>query len=457
MQPNQSPSTSTRRYFGTDGVRGVAGTDPMTVTFALRLGVAAAESLKASGTPKPTVVIGTDTRRSGPMLMHALAAGLSSRGADVTLAGVIPTPGVSYLTRHLGADAGVVVSASHNPFEDNGIKFFSAAGEKLSDEAEAGIEARLDEPLGTLKPVTGAAIGTSRRHKRQGNEYAEFLLQNAPYLDGLRVGLDCANGSSYLIAPEVFKKLGARLDVINARPDGDNINVASGSTHPQALQARVVAAGLDVGVTFDGDADRALLVDRRGRLVTGDHMLAICAVVRGEKKVVATLMSNGGTEQYLRERGVALLRTQVGDRYVFEALRREGLTLGGEQSGHLLFLDKAPTGDGLLSALQTLAAVRKSGRPLEMWVDDIPVYPQTLLNVRVTPEAKAQLAEHEEVRAAVREAETRLTEGRINLRPSGTEALVRVMVEGPDRALVDTVAKEVAAVIERVAGAESGA
>ena len=431
----------------------------MTATFALRLGVAAAESLKAFGTSRPAVVIGTDTRRSGPMLMHALAAGLTSRGADVTLAGVIPTPGVSYLTRHLGADAGVVVSASHNPFEDNGIKFFSAAGEKLSDEAEAGIEARLDEglELDTLEPVTGAAIGTSRRHEKQEDEYAEFLLQNAPYLDGLRVGLDCANGSSYLIAPEVFKKLGARLDVINARPDGDNINVESGSTHPQALQARVVAAGLDVGVTFDGDADRALLVDRRGRLITGDHMLAICAVVRGEKRVVATLMSNGGTEHYLKEQGVALLRTQVGDRYVFEALRREGLTLGGEQSGHLLFLDKAPTGDGLLSALQTLAAVRRSGRSLEAWVDSIPVYPQTLLNVRVTPQTKAQLAEHEEVQAALREAETRLGEGRINLRPSGTEALVRVMVEGPDRERVETIAKEVAVVIERVAGAEKSA
>ena len=458
MRPDQPFSTSTRRYFGTDGVRGVAGTEPMTATFALRLGVAAAESLKASGVARPKLVVGTDTRRSGPMLMHALAAGLTSRGADVTLAGVIPTPGVSYLTRHLGADAGVVVSASHNPFEDNGIKFFGAAGEKLSDEAEARIEARLDEihdenGVG-LESVTGAAIGTSHRHKRQGNEYAEFLLRNAPYLDGLRVGLDCANGSSYLTAPEVFKKLGARLDVINARPDGDNINVESGSTHPQALQARVVAAGLDVGVTFDGDADRALLVDRRGRLVTGDHMLAICAVVRGEKRVVATLMSNGGTEHYLREQGVALLRTQVGDRYVFEALRREGLTLGGEQSGHLLFLDKAPTGDGLLSALQTLAAVRKSGRSLEAWVDSIPVYPQTLLNVRVTPQTKAQLAEHEEVQAALREAETRLGEGRINLRPSGTEALVRVMVEGPDRERVETIAKEVAAVIERVAGAE---
>ena len=423
----------------------------MTAAFALRLGVAAAESLKAAGVAKPTLVIGTDTRRSGPMLMHALAAGLCSRGADVVLAGVIPTPGVSYLTRHLNADAGVVVSASHNPFEDNGIKFFNAEGEKLSDEAEARVEAWLENP-DKLEPVTGAAIGTSSRYEGQGNDYAEFLLQNAPYLDGLRVGLDCANGSSAHIAPKIFKKLGARLDVMNAQPDGDNINVESGSTHPEALQARVVAAGLDVGVTFDGDADRALLVDRRGRLVTGDHMLAICAVVRGERTVVATIMSNGGTERYLKARGITLLRTQVGDRYVFEALRREGLTLGGEQSGHLLFLDKAPTGDGLLSALQTLAAVQKSGRALEDWLDDIPVYPQTLLNVRVTPDLKAHLAEHEEVQAALREAEARLQGGRINLRPSGTEALVRVMVEGPDEKLVKAVAGDIAAVIERVAG-----
>ncbi len=425
----------------------------MTAAFAFQLGVAAAESLKAAGVAKPTFVIGMDTRRSGPMLMHALAAGLCSRGADVTLAGVIPTPGVSYLTRHLRADAGVVVSASHNPFEDNGIKFFNAAGEKLSDEAEARIEAWLGEDNGvngTLEPVTGAAIGAVRRYE-QGDDYAKFLLADAPPLDGLRVGLDCANGSSFSIAPEIFKKLGARLDVMNAQPDGDNINVKSGSTHPEALQARVVAAGLDVGVTFDGDADRALLVDRRGRLVTGDHMLAICAVVRGERAVVATLMSNGGTERYLKERGVTLLRTKVGDRYVFEALRREGLTLGGEQSGHLLFLDKAPTGDGLLSALQTIAAVRKSGRALEDWLDDIPVYPQTLLNVRVTPDLKAHLAEHEEVQAALREAQARLQGGRINLRPSGTEALVRVMVEGPNEKLVKAVAGDVAAVIERVA------
>ena len=427
----------------------------MTAAFALQLGVAAAEGLKAAGVAKPTLVIGMDTRRSGPMLVHALAAGLCSRGADVTLAGVIPTPGVSYLTRHLNADAGVVVSASHNPFEDNGIKFFNAEGEKLSDEAEARVEAWLENP-DKLEPVTGAAIGTSSRYEGR-DDYAEFLLQNAPYLDGLRVGLDCANGSSSHLAPEIFKKLGARLDVMNAQPDGDNINVKSGSTHPEALQARVVAADLDVGVTFDGDADRALLVDRRGRLVTGDHMLAICAVVRGERTVVATIMSNGGTEHYLKERGITLLRTKVGDRYVFEALRREGLTLGGEQSGHLLFLDKAPTGDGLLSALQTLAAVRKSGRALEDWLDDIPVYPQTLRNVRVTPDLKAHLAEHEEVQAALREAEARLQGGRINLRPSGTEALVRVMVEGPNEKLVKAVAGDVAAVIERVAGRASSA
>ena len=445
-----SPTPATRRFFGTDGVRGVAGTEPMTAAFALRLGVAAAESLKAAGVATPAFVVGMDTRRSGPMLTHALAAGLCSRGADVTLAGVIPTPGVSHLTRHLRADAGVVVSASHNPFEDNGIKFFNAAGEKLSDEAEARIEARLGESS-ELEPVTGAAIGASRRFEG-GENYTQFLLQNAPRLDGLRVGLDCANGASFSVAPEIFERLGARLDLMNAEPDGNNINAKSGSTHPEALQARVVAAGLDVGVTFDGDADRALLVDRRGRLVTGDHMLAICAVVRSEKTVVATLMSNGGVENYLKEQGVTLLRTKVGDRYVFEALRRHGLTLGGEQSGHLLFLDKAPTGDGLLSALQTLAAVRESGRALEVWLDDIPVYPQTLRNVRVTPDLKAQLAEHEEVRAALREAEAELRGGRINLRPSGTEPLVRVMVEGPDRETVEAIAGRVAAVIERVAG-----
>ncbi len=442
---------SARQYFGTDGIRGIAGEEPMTAAFAFRLGMATAEGLKQAGLKKPRLVIGMDTRRSGPMLAHAVSAGLSSRGADVVYLGVIPTPGVSYLCRHLGADAGVVISASHNPFNDNGIKFFNAQGEKLSDQLESKIEGFLaDGVISGLPPVVGTAIGSSQRYRRNSDDYYKFLLDNAPYLDGLRVGLDCANGASYEIAPRVFQQIGARLDVINAKPDGSNINLNCGSTHPETLQKRVLEQGLDVGITFDGDADRALLVDKKGRLVTGDHMLAICGVNRQESAIVATVMTNLGLEHYLANKGIDLIRTDVGDRYVHETLSSKNLSLGGEQSGHLLFLDKAPTGDGILSALQTLAAVRQSGKALEDWIDEIPMYPQTLLNVPVAAGAKFNIVEHDDVRLALKDAEVKLAgKGRINLRPSGTEPLVRVMVEGPEQEMIEAIAKDVAAVVEK--------
>jgi phosphoglucosamine mutase len=437
-----------RKYFGTDGIRGVAGQHPMTAEFAYKVGVGATEALKANGVSKPVFAIGTDTRRSGQMLAQALSAGMMARGATVTFLGILPTPGVSYLTRTLKADAGVVISASHNPYEDNGIKFFNNKGEKLSDEVEKTIEDWLEHPH-DLPSVTGKDIGDSQRYRRNSNDYMKFLLSQAPYLDGMRVGIDCANGAAYELGPKIFKQIGAKLDVINTRPDGLNINVDCGSTHPQAMQSRVKALELDVGVTFDGDADRALLIDKKGRLVTGDHILAICAAARGEKTIVATLMSNLGVENYLLQRGVKMLRTQVGDRYVYEALNQNNLTLGGEQSGHVLFLDKAPTGDGLLTALQTLAAVRKSGKALELWMDEIPLYPQTLLNVKVSADKKKTLQDHPKVIEAVKQAEATLgSKGRINLRPSGTEALIRVMVEGPDQAQIEQLAKAVAAVVE---------
>lgn len=437
-----------RKYFGTDGIRGVAGQHPMTAEFAYKVGVGATEALKANGVDKPVFAIGTDTRRSGQMLAQALSAGMMARGGSVTFLGILPTPGVSFLTRALGADAGVVISASHNPYEDNGIKFFNSKGEKLSDEVEKTIEDWLEHPH-EFPAVTGADIGTSQRYRRNSNDYMKFLLSHAPYLDGLKVGIDCANGAAYDLAPKIFKQIGAKLDVLNANPDGLNINVACGSTHPQAMQARVKVLELDVGVTFDGDADRALLIDKKGRLVTGDHILAICAAARGEKTIVATLMSNLGVENYLLQRGVKMLRTQVGDRYVHEALNQNNLTLGGEQSGHILFLDKAPTGDGLLTALQTLAAVRKSGKALEVWMDEIPLYPQTLLNVKVPADKKKTLKDHPKVVEAVKQAEATLgNQGRINLRPSGTEALIRVMVEGPDQTQIEQLAKQVAAVVE---------
>ena len=457
---------SQRRYFGTDGVRGVAGEHPMTATFALHLGVATAELVRQPGAGHPHVVIGMDTRRSGPMLANALAAGLASRGADVTSLGVVPTPAVSYLTRELGADAGIVVSASHNPFADNGIKLFNDKGEKLGDD----LETRLEELMllhghgngdSGLPPVTGSEIGSFRRLPRLvngghgGNDvsvYSSHLLRSAPYLDGMKVVLDCANGAGHLIAPQVFGKLGARLDVIHANPDGENINVSCGSTSPAAITAKVLEGGFEVGITFDGDADRALLVDRRGRLVTGDHMLAICAVARGEKEIVATQMSNLGMERYLAERGVAVRRVQVGDRYVFEELKREGLQLGGEQSGHVLFLDKAPTGDGILTALQVLSAVRQSNKSLEQWMDEIPVYPQLLVNVEVPADQRDGVAQSPAVAAEVKAVEAELgDEGRVLLRPSGTEPLVRVMVEGREEAKVAELAEKVAAAVRGVA------
>ena len=441
-----------RRFFGTDGVRGVAGEHPMTATFAFRLGVAAAETLKREGFERPRFAIGMDTRRSGPMLAHALVAGLNARGADAVWLGVVPTPGVSHLTRALGADAGVVVSASHNPYFDNGIKFFNGKGEKLSDETEEAIEALLDEDLDALPPVTRQAVGSSRRYRRDDADYQRFLLSHAPYLDGMKVGLDCANGAASDIAPRVFTQIGARLDIINAAPDGENINVECGSTHPARLQERVTSHGLEVGIAFDGDADRAILIDRRGRLVTGDHVLAICALVRGEKEVVATTMSNLGVERYLQGNGVVMHRERVGDRYVFEGLSNRGLKLGGEQSGHLLFLDLSPTGDGILTALQLLSAVRKSRRTLESWMDEIPVFPQTIRNVTVPAELKDRVSENPAVRKAVAVAEERFAgSGRVNVRASGTEPLVRVMVEGPTLEEVSDVAEQIAAEIEGVA------
>jgi phosphoglucosamine mutase len=441
-----------RSWFGTDGVRGVAGRSPMNAESAFALGRATAERLRETGAARPRIVLGVDTRWSSAMLRHAFTAGALSRGADVVFAGVMPTPGVSFLTRTLGADAGVVVSASHNPFDDNGIKIFASSGDKLPDAEEAAIEAWIDRDGDG--EVVSDAIGRSQRYRLQEGAYRDFLLEHAPYLDGLRVGLDCANGAASDLAPEVFGRIGARVQVIHADPDGRNINVACGSTHPAAIQDYVRANGLDVGVTFDGDADRALLVDARGRLVTGDHAMAIVARVRGDREVVGTVMTNLGVERWLDQHGVRTHRTQVGDRYVHQELVRRGLRLGGEASGHLLFLDKAPTGDGLLTALRTLAAVRTSGRPLEHWMDEIPTYPQVLRNVRVEPSAKSAAAGHPDVVAAVAEVERELAdEGRVNLRPSGTEPLVRVMVEGRDADRVEAYAARVADVVTRVAGA----
>lgn len=442
----------TRTLFGTDGVRGEAGRYPMSAEFAFRLGRAATARLHETLGRSPRLVLGMDTRISGAMLGHAFTAGATSRGARVTWTGVMPTPGVSYLVRRLEADAGVVISASHNPYTDNGIKIFGADGRKLADAEEAQIERWLDAGDEAWPDVTGDGIGGADRYRRDEGSYRDFLLSHAPFLDGLRVGLDCANGAASLLAPEVFRRIGARLDVVHAAPDGRNINVDCGSTHPGTIASHVAGHGLDVGVAFDGDADRAQLVDRKGRLVTGDHVLAIVARVRGDREVVATVMTNLGVERWMAEHGIELHRTRVGDRYVQQELHDRGLRLGGEQSGHVLFLDKAPTGDGILTALQLLAAVRASGRPLEAWMDEIPSYPQVLRNVRVPREAKDALVEDGRVRTAVAEAEARFgEEGRVHLRPSGTEPLMRVMVEGRDEAAIEEAATRLATTIEEAA------
>jgi len=438
---------SKRTYFGTDGVRGVAGLHPLTSSWVLDLGRASAEVLKRQN-PHPTVVIGKDTRRSGDMLEAALAAGLTAQGVNVVHLGVIPTPGVSFLTRALSADAGVVISASHNPFEDNGIKFFGAGGEKLSDALERDIEAKLENLL-DLPSSVGVEMGTVLNYTDAERLYLNFLSSHAPNLSGLKIAMDCANGAAYRIAPRVFQRAGAELFAVYTNPDGRNINKECGSTHLGRISKIVAEGDYDLGVAFDGDADRALLVDRFGRTVQGDQMLLLLAQARGETAVVTTLMANMGLEVKLFERGVALERTAVGDRYVHERMLEKGLTLGGEQSGHILMLDLSPTGDGVLTALRVLAASLELNTALERLVDDLTLYPQTLVNVRV--QDKQGLAKHPEVQKAVLEAETRLAgRGRINLRPSGTEPLVRVMVEGESEVEIVEIARAVAAVIEGI-------
>jgi phosphoglucosamine mutase len=461
-----------RKFFGTDGIRSEAGVFPLTAAWTLRLGEAAAEVLQrhagtgtstgntpsnsTSNTPSNStsniplsVVIGRDTRKSGDMLEAALAAGLTARGINVIHLGVIPTPGVSYLTRHLKAVAGVVISASHNAFEDNGIKFFSSSGEKLADSLEHEIETALE---GDLPVITGKQIGTVTDYREAERLYADFLRGHAPDLNGMRIALDCANGATFRIAPRVFQQAGADVFAIHTTPDGKNINLNCGSTHPEGLCRVVRENGFDLGIAFDGDGDRAILVDGDGELFHGDHILYAAARQRGESAVVATIMSNMGLEVKLREHGITLERSAVGDRYVHERLIERGLTLGGEQSGHLLFLDLAPTGDGILTALQVLHAVSQSGQSLAHWRAELIMFPQTLQNVRLrTGSDKQALAAHPQVQAAVAEAEVLLAgRGRINLRPSGTEALIRVMVEGEDQPEIEAIAGQVAAVITLV-------
>jgi len=439
----------TRKYFGTDGVRGKVGETPITPEFALKLGWAAGKALARNG--QSWVVMGKDTRLSGYLLESALEAGLSAAGVSVRLLGPMPTPAIAYLTRAFHADAGIVISASHNPYYDNGIKFFGPDGMKLQDEVEESIEDWLDQPMQITAPD---ALGKAMRQDDARGRYIEFCKSSFPFhfnLRGLKIVLDCANGAAYQVGPSVFTELGAEVIKLACAPDGLNINHECGSTHPETLQQAVVEHEADLGIAFDGDSDRVLMVDRHGQLVDGDELIVIIAQERmatgnGVKGVVGTLMSNLGMEIAVREMGLEFVRAKVGDRYVMAELQSRGWTLGGEASGHILCLDKTTTGDAIIAALQVLSAMVRTHKPLHELRGGMQKLPQVLINVRVGRRSDPMM--HSPVVAAVKAAEERLADrGRVLLRASGTEPLIRVMVEGADQSLVATLAEELAGAV----------
>jgi phosphoglucosamine mutase len=427
-----------RKYFGTDGVRGEVGGPVINAGFALRLGYAAGKVLARNHTRRtghPRVLIGKDTRISGYMLESALEAGLSAAGVDVTLAGPIPTPAVAYLTRALRMTAGIVISASHNPFQDNGIKFFSSQGMKLPDEIESEIESEIEQPLGC---VSSEELGRAWRLDDAQGRYIEFCKSTFPHdldLNGVRLVVDAANGAAYNTAPHVFRELGAEVNVIGVSPDGLNINKGVGALHPEALAAEVEKYRADLGIALDGDADRLQMVDAGGRLYDGDQLLY--AIVRSRmqsgpvKGVVGTLMTNYGLELRLRELGIPFERAKVGDRYVLEQLLERGWLYGGENSGHLICLDCHTTGDGTIAALQVLTALRRGGMPLGEWVGDLHMFPQTMINVPLKPGLDWRT--HAGLKAAREAVESELAgKGRVLIRASGTEPKLRLMVEAED-------------------------
>ena len=448
---------NSRKYFGTDGVRGRVGEAPITPDFVMRLGHAAGRVL-AAGHDLPTgehaaVLIGKDTRISGYMLESALQAGLSAAGVDIYLAGPMPTPAVAYLTRALRLQAGIVISASHNPFEDNGIKFFSADGNKLPDAVEHAIEARLDQPL---EIMPSAQLGKARRLNDAAGRYIEFCKSTFPsHLDlrGLKLVVDCAHGATYHIAAHVFHELGAEVVAIGAQPDGININRDCGATHPQALAKAVKAHRAHLGVAFDGDGDRLTMADQDGKVYDGDQLLFVIAQFRNKLKllkggVVGTLMTNLGMEQALAGIGIAFARAAVGDRYVLEKLVEQGWQLGGENSGHIICLDKHTTGDGIVSALQVLHALKAEGQGLAQLCGGMCLYPQVLVNVKTR--TGFDFAADAKVKAALKETQIRLgTKGRVLLRASGTEPVIRVMVEGEGRVFVSELAQSLANTIRQ--------
>jgi phosphoglucosamine mutase len=440
------------KYFGTDGVRGVANKE-LTPELAYKIGRCGGYVLTQHAAGKPVVLIGQDTRVSGPMLEAALVAGLLSIGADVVRLGVLSTPGVAYLTRKLGADAGVMISASHNPVEDNGIKFFGSDGFKLFDETELEIERLLDAEQDELPRPVGNQLGTVRDDAEAKFAYAEFLKTTVETsFAGLKLVLDCANGAAYELAPRIFRELGAEVIAIGAEPDGSNINDGCGSTHPEKLAAEVVRVGAHLGLSFDGDADRLIAIDERGAEVDGDFMLCICgeALNRAGKlkhnTVVTTVMGNLGFFKAAKDLGLGTVQTAVGDRYVMEEMRKNGYNLGGEQSGHLIFLDYITTGDGILAALQLVQTVVQSGKTLSELAGVMVKYPQVLVNVRVAD--KGKLNGNATIEQTIRSVEERFAgNGRVLVRPSGTESLIRVMAEGPEEAVVRAYVEEIADVI----------
>lgn len=440
-----------QRFFGTDGIRGKVGEYPVTPDFVLKLGWAAGRVLAKDGVGK--VLIGKDTRISGYMFESALQAGLSAGGLDIRLLGPMPTPAIAYLTRTLHAKAGIVISASHNPYHDNGIKFFSAQGKKLSDELELAIEAEMEKPIHT---VESNKLGKAKRIEDARGRYIEYCKSTVPShidLRGMKVVVDCANGATYHTAPSVFSELGAEVIAIGNKPDGQNINDGVGSTSPKALQAAVLEHNANFGVALDGDGDRVLMVDDQGETLDGDDILFIIARSRQQEgivqgAVVGTVMSNLGFEHALETVGIDLKRAAVGDRYVMEMLEQGGWTLGGENSGHIICLDKGTTGDGTVAALQVVYAMFKTGKSLRELKMGMHKYPQVLKNVPIAK--KIDVAKSEVIQNAVRDAEKRLADkGRVLLRASGTEPLIRVMVEGEDIDQVNQLADELAEVVKK--------
>ena len=445
----------TRKFFGTDGIRGTTNAEPMTAETALRVGMAAGTHF-LRGDHRHRVVIGKDTRLSGYMMESAMVAGFTSVGMDVVLLGPMPTPAVAMLTRSMRADLGVMISASHNPFADNGIKLFGPDGYKLSDEVEQAIEKRMENPPRLAK---SEMIGRARRIEDARGRYVQFVKDTFPEhlrLDGLKVVLDCANGAAYHVAPDALWELGSDVVPLGVTPNGLNINDKCGSTHPELMQKAVVDSGADIGLALDGDADRLIVCDEKGKLVDGDQLMALIALVlhkRGELKgdaVVATVMSNLGLERKLGDAGLQMIRTKVGDRYVLEEMRAKGCNVGGEQSGHIILSDHATTGDGLVAGLQVLAALVETGIPASQLLRQFEPLPQLLKNVRFS--AGAEPLESDSVRRRIAAAEAELEgRGRLVIRKSGTEPLIRVMAEGDDSAMIDRVVDDICEAVRTAA------